>query len=164
MDVVLHSPDPPFRTEMLLLPDVGSGGCFKLSVEFLPGTWPCLKMAFSSKVMCLFQGSRHLMTGGTGQLWRVILVPGRWKLVILVPGIGITSWYLGPLPEDFKAGLRNERGRYGLLLWNTKIISSCALPVIMEWTASTFVLSHLNKSKRVIITDAFLCCFPEGFC
>lgn len=64
------------------------------------------------------------------------------------PGIGITSWYLGSLPEDFKAGLRIGRGGYGLLPWNTKLISRCVLLLTLERTASTLVLFHLNKSAR----------------
>lgn len=32
------------------------------------------------------------------------------------PGIRITSWYLGPLPEDFKAGLRNGMGVWSITM------------------------------------------------
>lgn len=64
----------------------------------------------------------------------------------------VTSWYLRPVPEDFKAGLRNGR----VNLWSAIVEHQNATALCSSRNTGMHIfchlLSHLNKLLRVILS------------
>ena len=70
----------------------------------------------------------------------------------LVQPTEVTSWYLRPVPEDFKAGLRNGR----VYLWSAIVEHQNATELCSSRNTGMHIfchlLSHLNKFLRVILS------------